>query len=67
MEKIKEYAYRLVLFLKEVKQETKKVTWPQRKEIVSSTILVIASVFVLAFFLGLVDWTLQELLRKIIK
>ena len=56
-----------MLFLKEVKQETKKVTWPQRKEIVSSTILVIASVFVLAFFLGLVDWTLQELLRKIIK
>lgn len=67
MEKIREYIDRLLRFLREVKQETKKVTWPQKKEIISSTIVVIISTFAIAFFLGFVDITLQKLLSYLIR
>jgi len=56
-----------VQFLKEVRVEMKKVTWPQRKEIIGSTAVVIMASFVVAFFLGFVDLILQKLLGLILK
>jgi preprotein translocase subunit SecE len=53
--------------LKEVRTETKKVTWPPRKEVVGSTIVVIVSVFILSFFLGAVDVTLQKLVALVLR
>lgn len=44
-----------------------KVTWPQKKEIIGSTLVVIVSVFVVSFFLGLVDLGLQELAGLILR
>jgi len=67
LEKIREYLDRLTRFLKEVRQEIKKVTWPQQKDVIGSTIVVIAAVFVVSFFLGLIDVTLQKLLSYIIR
>lgn len=67
VEKVREYIDRVTRFLKEVRQEVKKVTWPQRKEIVGSTIVVIISVFIVSFFLGFIDLTLQKLLSYIIR
>ena len=57
----------LVRFLKEVRTELKKVNWPPRKEVVGSTIVVIVSVFMLSFFLGVVDVTLQKLITYVLK
>jgi preprotein translocase SecE subunit len=57
----------LVRFLREVRTELKKVNWPPKKEIVGSTIVVIISVFVLSFFLGVVDVTLQKLLNVVLR
>lgn len=57
----------LVRFLKEVRSEIKKVIWPPRKELVGSTIVVIVSVFILSFFLGVVDVTLQKLITYVLK
>ncbi len=57
----------LVRFLKEVRTELKKVNWPPRKEVVGSTIVVIVSVFILSFFLGVVDVTLQKLIAYVLK
>ena len=57
----------LVRFLKEVRTELKKVNWPPRKEVVGSTIVVIVSVFILSFFLGAVDVTLQILITYVLK
>jgi preprotein translocase subunit SecE len=54
-------------FLREVRVELKKVTWPQRKEVIGSTAVVILASFLVAFFLGLVDLILQKLLGLIIK
>lgn len=67
MERIRGYIDQLVRFLREVRQEFKKVTWPQKREIISSTIVVIISTFAIAFFLGFVDITLQKLLSYLIK
>lgn len=67
MEKVREYIDQLSRFLREVKQEFKKITWPKKQEIISSTVLVILLAFVMAFFLGFVDITLQNLLSYLIQ
>ncbi len=64
---VKEQWERLLRFMKEVRTETKKVTWPPRKEVIGSTLVVIVSVFILSFFLGAVDVTLQKLVALILK
>jgi preprotein translocase SecE subunit len=56
-----------VQFIREVRVELKKVTWPQRNEIIGSTAVVIVASFVVAFFLGFVDLVLQKALGLIIK
>ena len=54
-------------FLKEVKQEMKKVSWPNKKETISSTTIVIVVVVVLSFFIGICDFGLSEIFSAIIK
>ena len=50
-------------FLREVKVKLKKVTWPSRKETISATSVVLAVVFITAFYLGLVDIILTKLVK----
>jgi len=50
-------------FLREVKIELKKVTWPSRKETIGSTSVVLIVVIIIASFLGLVDIGLSKLMR----
>ena len=64
---MKERWDQLVRFLKEVRTELKKVNWPAKKEVVGSTIVVIVSVFILSFFLGVVDVSLQRLVALVLK
>ena len=63
----KEYLERAVRYLREVRSEMRKVTWPQRKEVIGSTVVVIAATFVVSFFLGAVDLVLSKLLVLIIR
>ncbi len=56
-----------VRFVREVRGEMKKVTWPQRKEVIGSTAVVILASFLVSFFLGAVDLMLQKLLGIIVK
>jgi len=53
-------------FLKEVDAERKKVTWPTRKETISSTYLVVVMVFIISLYLGLVDYGLAWLVKKVL-
>ncbi len=55
-----------VEFLKEVKVELKKVTWPTRKQTTGTTIVVIIFVFVVAGFLGLFDFGLSKLVQVVL-
>jgi len=52
---------RLVKFIKEVRNELKRVSWPSREEIRGSTTVVIVIVLLLAVFIGLVDRALTYL------
>ena len=54
-------------FLREVKTELKKVTWPSKKEVLSGTAVVLVAVFIVAFFLGIVDWGLSNLVKELLK
>ena len=53
---------KLIRFLREVKLEMKKVTWPSRKEIWGSTGVVIVNVLVVALYLGLLDLVFQKVM-----
>jgi preprotein translocase subunit SecE len=54
-------------FLREVRIELKKVTWPSRKETLASTAVVIIIVVIISAFLGLVDMGLSSLIRFVLR
>jgi len=54
-------------FLREVKTELKKVTWPSRKDTLSGTLVVLVAVFIIAVFLGIVDSGLSNLIKELLK
>jgi len=56
----------LIEFIKQVKSETKKVTWPSRKETTISTIMVFIMVTIAAIFLFLTDQTVATIIRWIL-
>jgi preprotein translocase subunit SecE len=56
-----------VQFLREVKIELKKVTWPTRKQTLGSTVVVIVLVMIISLFLGLVDVSLSKLMQAILQ
>lgn len=54
-------------FLREVRTELKKVTWPSRKDTLSGTLVVLVAVFIIAIFLGVVDSGLSNLIKELLK
>jgi preprotein translocase subunit SecE len=56
---------KLITFLREVRNELKRVTWPSRDEIRESTTVVIVLVLLLSVFIGLVDWALSNIVSII--
>lgn len=54
---------RVISFLKEARAELGKVTWPTRKELMESTVLVIVSVIAVSIFIGAVDFVFNQLLQ----
>jgi len=46
---------RIRTFFKEVQVEIRKVSWPTRRELRDSTIVVIATVLIVAAYVGAVD------------
>jgi preprotein translocase subunit SecE len=60
MEQVREY-------LKDVRGELKKVSWPTREELRDSTVVVIVTVLLVATFIGLVDQGLNRVVALIFK
>ncbi len=54
-------------FLREVKVELNKVTWPTRKQTIGSTLVVIVLVMIISVFLGIVDIGLSSLIGVVLK
>jgi preprotein translocase subunit SecE len=54
-------------FLHDVRVEMKQVTWPTREDVISTTSVVIATVFFFGVFLAAVDWLAQVGVARIFK
>ena len=56
---------RLANFLKDVRAELKKVTWPSKNEVTSTTIVVIAATVFFGFYLFFMDlifsWVISQI------
>ena len=57
---------RIIEFLKDVRVELKKVSWPARQETVKLTGVVILMSVIVAAFLGLLDFGFVTLLNKLL-
>jgi len=55
MNKIRQWYEKISNFLKDVKVEMKKVTWPSRDALVTYTVVVIVVVFILSVYIGVID------------
>lgn len=53
-------------FFREVKAELKKVNWPNQREILSSTVVVIVTVLIISLFIGGIDLVFSNLIRPFI-
>ncbi len=64
---VKVYASKTKQFVLEVVSELKKVTWPNRKETLGTTGVVLILVIIVSIYLGLVDYALSHLVRVLIR
>lgn len=58
----KPVALRVGKFLREARAELRKVVWPNRKELITYTIVVIVATGIAALFLGLVDLLFSQIM-----
>ncbi len=66
MTQIREKIREGIRFLKEVKIELKRITWPSRRETVAATGVVLLTVIIFSLFLGIVDLGLQKIITFIL-
>ena len=52
-------------FLKEIKLEMTKVSWPTRDELIGSTVIVLVSLAILSAFIGACDLVLSKIVNII--
>jgi len=66
MEKIKLILEKIIRFLREAWVELKRVTWPTPKQTMASTTFVLVIVFIIAIYLGIIDYVLAKLVKFIL-
>ena len=57
---------RLTRFLREVRSELKKISWPSKKELTANTIVVLVSVFLAATVIWIIDGFFAQILKAFI-
>jgi preprotein translocase subunit SecE len=62
-----EFLRRVQQFFRDVAAEFRRVNWPSRSEVATSTVVVLAVVFALALYLGLVDVVLSRIVEVVLK
>ncbi len=60
------FILKIINFLKEVKTELKKVTWPTKKEVIRYTVIILGTSLFVAVLLGGFDLIFQEILERFI-
>lgn len=54
-------------FASEVRAEMQKVTWSTREELIGSTLVVLATMFILSSFIALADFVMSILVRVFLR
>jgi len=57
---------RITRYVKEVRAEIRKVTWPSRQEVLRLTAIVITVLVVMSIFMAVVDFAFSRLMQAII-
>ncbi|HOB88433.1 MAG: preprotein translocase subunit SecE [Firmicutes bacterium] len=65
--RIAEWFGRIGKFFREVRAELRKVTWPGRKELVTSALVVIFVVIISTTYIGLIDYAFSRVLQVLIR
>ena len=55
----------IVTFVRESKEELRKVTWPDRDEVTSFTIVVVVAVLIVSVFLWIIDNFLMIIIKAV--
>lgn len=58
---------KVLQYIRESKDELRKVTWPDRDEVTSFTIIVVITIIVVSIFLWIVDTGLMILIKFVMK
>ena len=58
---------KFVEYIKQSASELKKVSWPSKEEVKSSTLIVIGTIIFVSLFLGLVDKVISKVIQMVIK
>ena len=66
LERLKAQPRELIAFLKDVRSEMRKVVSPTRAEVQSTTLIVIATVFIFAAYFALVDFVVGQGVTQLI-
>jgi len=56
-----------VQFFKEVRIETRKATFPSRKDTIATTMVVLVVVIIIGFYLGVLDLVLSSVIGLVLK
>jgi len=66
VQKTKDAFRSFIEFVKDTRKELNNVSWPNRKELVSTTVVVIVAVFFFGFFLWVVDLIISPAMRYVL-
>ncbi len=58
-ETVKSWPQRVRAYIEALRMEMRRVTWPNRKQVQATTVVVLVTVFVFGAYFGVVDWILN--------
>jgi preprotein translocase SecE subunit len=66
LQKIKDFFRNILEFMRDTRKELNNVSWPGRRELISTTLVVIVAVFFFGFFLWVVDLVVRPTMDYVI-
>jgi preprotein translocase subunit SecE len=61
-QKVKDFFGNIIEFIKDTRKELRNVSFPSRRELASTTVVVIVCVFFFGAFLAVVDWIVSHVM-----
>lgn len=61
------FFHRIVVFVKELKSEMKKIVWPTKKNVFNATMVVIIAVAIMSLFVVFADLLFQSILKMLFR